>query len=288
MNRCEPALPDTTDHRQHDRLLIVRSLDDGLDAAEMSQAERLIQSCQECADLVADLRSVSRAVAQVPAARRTRDFRLSAEQAAATRGSFLTRLLRRLDLPDPRILQPLGGAAVAIGLVLVVLGSGLLSTGLVRAPGSGATIQEGPVTAAGATSDRTETDRPPRTLGGGAAEELTSPDPTIDSEMAPSATDNVTGPDHPAASRGSTSEGATSSGSPKPRVSAPTAPIASPPTDTAALSSSRPTPGAATAADDARARPGGDTGIAALGLLLAGFGALLLLARPIYRRIEGR
>jgi hypothetical protein len=95
-----------------------------LHADEIPIAETLVARCAECAALAEELRSISLATASLPAPRRTRDFRLTPQQAAGLRGSEWTRLLRWLAAPRMAILQPLASAAVAIGLVLVVVGTG--------------------------------------------------------------------------------------------------------------------------------------------------------------------
>ncbi len=51
---------------------------------------------------------------------RPRDFRISGADAERLRGSALTRLMRRLASPRLQVLQPLAGAAMVIGLLLVV------------------------------------------------------------------------------------------------------------------------------------------------------------------------
>ena len=47
---------------------------------------------------------------------RPRDFRLTTEDAERLRGSAVTRLLHRLGGPGLKVLQPLAGAAMAIGI----------------------------------------------------------------------------------------------------------------------------------------------------------------------------
>ena len=114
------------DHDGHDRLLVVRfaSLDDDLRPSENAQARELVEHCSECATLVDDIRHISAAIAAAPMRARPRDFRLTAEQAASLRGSPLSRLLARLAGPGAStVLRPLAGAAVAIGLVLAVVGT---------------------------------------------------------------------------------------------------------------------------------------------------------------------
>lgn len=124
--------PPGADHSNHDRLLIARYAARDVDAAEAGTAETMVAECTDCAVLIADLVTITRTVAAVSTPRRTRDFRISAEQAAAVRGSFLERILRRFAMPSTAVLQPLAGAAVAIGLVLVVVGGTL--PGMSRAP----------------------------------------------------------------------------------------------------------------------------------------------------------
>lgn len=117
--------PPGADHSNHDRLLIARYAARDVDAAEAGTAETMVAECTDCAVLIADLVTITRTVAAVSTPRRTRDFRISAEQAAAVRGSILERVLRRFAMPSTAVLQPLAGAAVAIGLVLVVVGGTL-------------------------------------------------------------------------------------------------------------------------------------------------------------------
>lgn len=126
MHRPERS-PPGPDHQSHDRLLLVRLASDDLSREEQPAAEALRAACADCAALVRDIRLISRATARLPVPRRTRDFRLSSEQAHGARGSLMRRLMGRLSAPSLGILQPLGAAAVAIGFVLVVVGMGLPS-----------------------------------------------------------------------------------------------------------------------------------------------------------------
>ncbi|CAN5732089.1 hypothetical protein BH24CHL8_BH24CHL8_10680 [soil metagenome] len=123
-----PELPPPgAHHLSHDRLLVVRLTSDDISRSERPAAEALVAACADCAALALDISLISRATASLPAARRPRDFRLSAEQAQRARGSLLRRLMERLSSPNLGILQPMGAAAVAIGFVLVVVGMGLPS-----------------------------------------------------------------------------------------------------------------------------------------------------------------
>lgn len=136
--------PPGADHSNHDRLLIARYAARDVDAAEAGTAETMVAECTDCAVLIADLVTITRTVAAVSTPRRTRDFRISAEQAAAVRGSILERVLRRFAMPSTAVLQPLAGAAVAIGLVLVVVGGTLPGTSSVPMASAPAGLAAGP------------------------------------------------------------------------------------------------------------------------------------------------
>ncbi len=121
--------PPGADHDSHDRLLMVRLASDDITRAERPAAEALRSACDECAALIDDVRRIARVTAILPAPRRPRDFRLSAEEARQARGSVLRRFMERLSAPGMGVLQPLGAAAVAIGFVMVVVGMGLPAMG---------------------------------------------------------------------------------------------------------------------------------------------------------------
>lgn len=116
------ARPGRLDHEQHDLLLVSRHADDDLDAQERAAVETLLARCAACRDLLRDLRAISRAVALDAVPPRPRDFRLSAREAERARGSLPQRLLRRIALPELALLRPLAGGAMALGLLLVVVG----------------------------------------------------------------------------------------------------------------------------------------------------------------------
>ena len=58
----------------------------------------------------------------MPAPRRTRDFRLTAERAEKLRGTAFDRFLRRLAMPNLGLLRPVAGVGVALGLVIAAVG----------------------------------------------------------------------------------------------------------------------------------------------------------------------
>ena len=93
---------------------------DPLEPAQATEAHRLVASCRACAELAADLRAVSGAVAWEPLPPRRRDFRIDAARAEQLRGSPPGRAscaasrCRRVEPSGPR---PRG--VMSLGLVLV-------------------------------------------------------------------------------------------------------------------------------------------------------------------------
>ncbi len=77
---AEPP-PANDGHDGHDELIIASLLDGDPSDPERSIAERRVATCPECAALHADLVALSRAMAELPAAARTRDFTLTAADA---------------------------------------------------------------------------------------------------------------------------------------------------------------------------------------------------------------
>lgn len=139
-------LPD--DHASHDRQLVVAFASGDLPTEELADARALVARCRRCAALVTDVETIARAVredAWTPP--RPRDFRITADDALRLRGGLLSRLARRVTGPGQRILQPLAGAAVAIGLVLMVattvMPSVFMASGAAPAPVAGdATLRQ--------------------------------------------------------------------------------------------------------------------------------------------------
>jgi hypothetical protein len=114
----------TSEHRRHDRLLVTRFAAGDSYPNEQLEAERLVAACSECASLAADIRLLTQRTRELPVPHRTRDFRISAEQAERLRGSWLERLMRGIAAPGwSTALRPLAGAAMAIGLTLAVVGA---------------------------------------------------------------------------------------------------------------------------------------------------------------------
>ena len=185
----------TDDHGAHDRPLVVAYASGDLHGDDALAARALIDACRRCAALsgeVAALRSSIAADLSVP--RRQRDFRLGADDAERLRAGLLTRWLRRLGGPGMAVLQPLAGAAMTIGLVLVVATGVLPGLGM----GGGAPAADLAALRASAQSNQTQggagsdiksgpgTTVPPAPVGPQAAiETSTQPMVTFDAVVAP-------------------------------------------------------------------------------------------------------
>jgi hypothetical protein len=116
----------SSDHARHDRLVVVRylDLDDDLLEGEVSQARALLASCTDCAALATELQLISDATNRMALPSRPRDFRLTAQQAAALQPGGFRRFVQNLGAAFRfEFLRPLAGAAVAIGLLLAVVGT---------------------------------------------------------------------------------------------------------------------------------------------------------------------
>jgi hypothetical protein len=111
------------DHDRHDRFLVAALAADDLDGKARVDADELVAACSDCAELLADLRSIAAATAALPPMPRSMDFRLSPETAErlAARGwrGFLVRLA------DSRFgfSRPLAVGLTTLGLVGVIAGS---------------------------------------------------------------------------------------------------------------------------------------------------------------------
>lgn len=295
MSRRDMA-PPGAQHSNHDPLLIARYAARDVDAAEARIAERMVGECTDCAALVADLVTITRTVAAVPTPRRPRDFRISPEQAAAVRGSFLERILRRFAMPSTAVLQPLAGAAVAIGLVLVVVGGTLPGTSPAPMAPAPAQYSAGSEPSAGPANEGDAAASPAASAGAPIASVApqTAASGSLDRpgsgpEVAPLA--SATAPIGVAEGAPDSTDDAQTGGEPAAASTGPPGPTSAP-TDRVAA---RPSPDAAAGEPDEDASSG-DAGQAAVqpdpagsplilaGALLAAMGALLLLLRVLARR----
>jgi hypothetical protein len=125
-------MPHLPDHQSdHDPLLIAAFAAGDAQAADLERAQLLVATCEECAALHHDLRSIAAAMPAVPAPVRRRDFRLSPEQAQELRPSGWRRLLAPLAGPRFTFAAPLGGSLAALGL------AGILVAGAASTPIAG-------------------------------------------------------------------------------------------------------------------------------------------------------
>ena len=150
-----------TSHDRHDPLLVA-ALAAGDLATDRVHATHLIQTCGECATLHDDLIAIARATASVPPpiATRSRDFRLSPEQAKRLRPSGWRRVMGGFAGPRLAFAKPLGIGLTTIGLAGLLLGNISLSFGsAASAPmsaasgASGGAANEAAASAAPAFSD---------------------------------------------------------------------------------------------------------------------------------------
>jgi hypothetical protein len=103
-------------HAQHDPLLVVSLAAGDLAGTDRDRATSLIAQCPDCASLHDDLLVIARATAALPAAARSRDFRISTEQAARLRPAGWRRLVGAFASPQFALSRQLGIGLTTIGL----------------------------------------------------------------------------------------------------------------------------------------------------------------------------
>lgn len=118
-------LQPTTPHADHDRLLVATYAAGDATGAELDRAIELVAACPDCAALHHDLRAIAAALPALPPPVRTRDFRLSPEQAASLRPSGLRRLLVPLAGPKFAFAAPLGTGLATLGVAGLLLAGSL-------------------------------------------------------------------------------------------------------------------------------------------------------------------
>lgn len=112
-----------TPHHDHDPLLIAAHAAGDLSGRDEDRALHLLADCSACSALAADLHAVSLAVAEVPVPSRTRDFRLSPEDAARLRPGGWRRLLQVAAGPRFSLAGPLGATFASLGVAGLLLAS---------------------------------------------------------------------------------------------------------------------------------------------------------------------
>jgi hypothetical protein len=118
-----PHPVDPAAHDTHDALLVAAFAAGDAIGRDQVTASTLVATCPDCAALHRDLRAIAAALPELPAPARSRDFRISAEQAAALRPAGWRGLLATLAGPRFSFAVPLGSGLAALGLVGILLGS---------------------------------------------------------------------------------------------------------------------------------------------------------------------
>ena len=123
--------PNSSDHAQHDLLVVAAFADRGATGEEADLARAQIASCAECAALHADLISLATATRQLPPIERPRDFRLRPVDAQRLRPNLIRRLFGSLGTPRDGFSRPLAAGLTTLGLAGLMLGivPGTLSLG---------------------------------------------------------------------------------------------------------------------------------------------------------------
>ena len=123
--------PSSSDHAQHDLLVVAAFADRGATGEEADLARTQIASCAECAALHADLISLATATRQLPPIERPRDFRLRPVDAQRLRPNLIRRLFGSFGTPRDGFSRPLAAGLTTLGLAGLMLGilPGTLSLG---------------------------------------------------------------------------------------------------------------------------------------------------------------
>jgi hypothetical protein len=123
-----PHMPDSH-HATHDLELVAAYAAGDAAGADLETATALVAACADCAALHRDLRAITAAIPELPAPVRTRDFRLTQEQAATLRPTGLRGLLAAFASPRLSFATPLGTGLAALGIVGILVASGGLPLG---------------------------------------------------------------------------------------------------------------------------------------------------------------
>ena len=114
-------MPHIPDHLTHDPELVAAYAAGDATGPDLAAATELVAACTECAELHRDLRAIATALPELPAPRRTRDFRLTPEQAASLQPSGWRGVLAAFASPRFRLAAPLGTGLAAAGLAGLLL-----------------------------------------------------------------------------------------------------------------------------------------------------------------------
>ena len=123
--------PNSSDHAQHDPLVVAAFADRGATGDEADLARAQIATCAECAALHTDLVNLATATLQLPPIERPRDFRLRPVDAQRLRPNLVRRLFGSFGTPRDGFSRPLAAGLTTLGLAGLMLGilPGTLSLG---------------------------------------------------------------------------------------------------------------------------------------------------------------
>lgn len=139
--------PDTATHAAHDTVLVASLADRTLAPSERATAQALVDTCDRCADLHADLVALAAATRAMPTPARAHDYTLTADQAARLRGSAWRRFLGVFGSPRDALSRPLAVGLTTLGL------AGLLVASLPSMSLGGASSAAGPIAQPAASSE---------------------------------------------------------------------------------------------------------------------------------------
>jgi hypothetical protein len=147
----------TTAHPDHDTILVAALAAGDLADLPRADAETLVAACPDCATLHADLLAIAAATRALPAPARTRDYRLTAEQAERLRPSGMRRLVEAFGSSRLAVTRPLAVAFTTLGI------AGLLLSAI---PAGGPALMLAPVGPSVGEGGATVTDRANDIQGG--------------------------------------------------------------------------------------------------------------------------
>ena len=170
-------MPHLPDHQSdHDPLLVAAYAAGDAQGEDLERARELVATCDECAALHHDLRAIAAAMPALPVPARSRDFRLTPEQAASLRPAAWRRLLAPLAGPRFAFAAPLGGSLAALGLAGVLVAGAF--SGSITGAGSGAAREGAPVAApAGGAPSEIRMSAASDVPAGAAASQAAAPQP---------------------------------------------------------------------------------------------------------------
>ena len=104
-------------HARHDRHLVAALAAGDLEPIARTEAEALVSTCDDCAELFADLKLIAAATAALPDVPRTRDFRITAADAARLRPRGWRALVDAIGGARAGFTRPLAAGLTTLGLV---------------------------------------------------------------------------------------------------------------------------------------------------------------------------